>query len=140
MQVCHHCDNRACVRVSHLFLGTRSDNMRDAASKGRIGVSRGESHPDAVLTDEIVRMSRIRFGAGETCQQIAADFGVNYDTLRKAIRGAAWKHVSEPPPPSRWRRRICRTSGPSDTSSTSKVGRGPVAHGPPPANCSRTGA
>jgi hypothetical protein len=35
LDVCHHCDNGHCFNPEHLFIGTVSDNMMDAARKGR---------------------------------------------------------------------------------------------------------
>ncbi len=42
MYICHHCDNPPCVRPDHLFVGTNSDNAKDAIAKGRPwGTKRG---------------------------------------------------------------------------------------------------
>lgn len=36
MFVCHRCDVRCCINPTHLFLGTNTDNMKDASLKGRL--------------------------------------------------------------------------------------------------------
>lgn len=35
MFVCHRCDNRKCINIKHLFLGTPQDNMSDMKAKKR---------------------------------------------------------------------------------------------------------
>lgn len=42
--VCHHCDNRACYEVTHLFLGTHQDNMDDMWVKGRGATGARKTH------------------------------------------------------------------------------------------------
>lgn len=39
--ICHHCDNRKCVRPEHLFAGTQRQNLQDAYAKGRLRIFGG---------------------------------------------------------------------------------------------------
>lgn len=42
--VLHRCDNPSCVNPSHLFCGTRNDNNKDKAKKGRARSISGDDH------------------------------------------------------------------------------------------------
>lgn len=90
LHVLHHCDNRRCVNVDHLFLGTNRDNMADKVAKGRQGRQRGETNGFAKLTAEIVR--RIRQDK-RTEKAIAADLGTCVDTIHKVKKRTRWGHV-----------------------------------------------
>jgi hypothetical protein len=84
MYVCHKCDNPWCVRPSHLFLGTATDNMRDMAAK-----ERGTAKLTAVDVIEIRRL----YAAGNITQKNLGDrFGVNRATISYALR-KTWRHV-----------------------------------------------
>lgn len=61
--VLHRCDQPACVRIDHLFLGTQADNIADAARKGRLAEAlRRLTHCRAghEYTPETMRMRRGR--------------------------------------------------------------------------------
>ena len=51
--VLHTCDNRLCVRPSHLYLGDRAQNARDMVARGRAKC--GHRKTPLVLSDEQVQ-------------------------------------------------------------------------------------
>lgn len=57
-------------------------------------LSRGEERSQAKLTSAKVIEARKRLAEGEPLIRLAARFGVDRKTLRLAIRGVTWAHVS----------------------------------------------
>jgi DNA-binding transcriptional regulator YiaG len=89
--VMHICDNRKCVNPEHLMLGTRADNQRDMARKGR--APRGERGAHARLrTDQVLEIRRQRLNGVEQ-NELAARFGVSQPTISDVEHRRTWAHV-----------------------------------------------
>lgn len=91
MMICHRCNNSLCVRPSHLYEGTQKDNGRDMVFFGSV---RGEKHPRAILSESVVREARAIRATGETWLALSKRFGVSPTTIRDAILGISWSHVT----------------------------------------------
>lgn len=92
IDVCHHCDVRPCVNPDHLFLGTRLDNMRDCASKGRIVTPGlfGEDLTQSKLTEAEV----LEIRASPLSQRaLGRHFGVDKGTIAHIIHRKTWRHI-----------------------------------------------
>lgn len=93
LNVLHRCDTPRCVRPDHLFVGTQQDNVDDMMAKGRDGprpVFRGSEHPEAKLTEEMVR--RIRRDE-RPAKAWAAELGVTTTCVYHARNRKTWRHV-----------------------------------------------
>lgn len=105
--VLHACDNPPCQRPTHLFPGTKGDNNRDRAAKGRSAkgirsghytkpekMPKGERHGCAKLTDAVVRQIRAEYVPFTmTRNMLAAKHGVTRSLIDKILAGEIWTHV-----------------------------------------------
>lgn len=94
MMVCHHCDNPLCCRPDHLFVGTASDNTRDAANKGRMAVC--AANANAKLSAEQVCELREAFGRGDSKWVLAARYALNENMVLNIVTGRHWRSAPGP--------------------------------------------
>jgi hypothetical protein len=80
LHVLHHCDNRKCVNLEHLYLGTPADNVRDKIERcawwGRMKYS-----------FEQVEEARALYSIGMSQQKIADRLGMHQTQVSKYVRG-----------------------------------------------------
>jgi hypothetical protein len=106
MQACHKCDNRLCVRPSHIFLGTQSDNMKDMVSKGRHNSVPGcramlkvrrlqigeENHESKLIESDVAMIRAVGKGYGRGVK-LAKLFNVSETVISGIWKGTRWAHV-----------------------------------------------
>lgn len=87
--VLHRCDNRSCVNIDHLFLGTAKDNTADMISKGRQRSAnmKGEANPASKLT--VAEVRNIFFDTRPQ-RKVAAEYGVSQIIISKIRRKLLW--------------------------------------------------
>jgi len=85
--VMHLCDNRLCVNLEHLRLGTQMENVHDMHSKGRWCDRKGEKHPLAKIKNTDIQRIKDKYKAGITQIKIAKEFGVCQSSISKITNG-----------------------------------------------------
>jgi hypothetical protein len=101
--VCHHCDNKRCIRPDHLYLATIKQNNRDAWARGLCESIRnrkyyrgGEKGPGHRLTWPIVREIRARHACGATPTMLGQEFGVHPGHIGGIIKNRYWREEDAP--------------------------------------------
>lgn len=110
-EACHKCDNRKCVNPSHIFIGTRSDNMQDCVKKGRnkASVKRaktlwmfrkkwslGEENKTSKLTSEQAMICKCAPKVFGMKSFLAKTFGVSNSVITRIMNGKSWPHLGNP--------------------------------------------
>lgn len=106
-EACHKCDNKICVRPSHIFIGTRSDNMKDCVSKGRLrpenGLKaaslkpkkyhKGINNHECKLTNEQAALAKKCPRKRGAATAMSKKFGVSLTVICDIRDGKRWTHL-----------------------------------------------
>lgn len=92
MWVLHKCDNRRCVRPSHLKLGTSLQNVQDRYLARRC--ARGMRSGTARLTNTMVLKVVRLLDSGMLQKDIAEKMDIARSHISRIDRGESWNHLT----------------------------------------------
>lgn len=94
MCVCHKCDNPACFRIDHLFLGTQKDNVDDKMRKGRHRCATGEDSVHSKITKNQAKEILDMKGKGIQSYILGKKYGIAATTVKAIWQRRTWKHLN----------------------------------------------
>jgi hypothetical protein len=89
----HRDDDRSNNHVTNLYWGTAQENHRDRRRNGREADKRGERHPSARLTNEIVLEIRRLYIEGVAIAILADRFNISFGHCCGIIKRKYWSHI-----------------------------------------------
>jgi predicted XRE-type DNA-binding protein len=89
LNVCHSCDNPACVEPAHLFEGSQKDNIADAVNKDRMSHAVRRNHK-TIDWSEVHQIRQLYAAGGVTQAQLASSFGVSQPQISRIVRERRW--------------------------------------------------
>jgi hypothetical protein len=94
MDVCHTCDNPLCVNPNHLFIGTRSENMKDCADKGRYFIQENPhlTHTAKLSPSDVLDIVALKDKF--TIKELAEKYGVTIVSIGDIYLGKTWSKVT----------------------------------------------
>lgn len=78
--------------ISNLEWSTQQENVQHSYDS-ESNSNKGDMHPRAILTEDIVREARTLRKQGMSVRNLAMIYGVKPDTMNAAITGKNWGHV-----------------------------------------------
>lgn len=89
LEVCHHCDNPACVNPDHLFLGTHKENEEDKKSKNRQARGKAVVHQNKINENDVVNIRN----SAKSYDEISKEYGISSAMVYYIKSRRSWKWV-----------------------------------------------
>jgi hypothetical protein len=94
MEACHRCDNPPCCNPTHIYFGTRQQNVDDMWQRNRVPLGSARRH--SRLTEAQVVDIRRRCVGGESQKALAVAFAIGTAHVNHIVHGRQRKHVGGP--------------------------------------------